>query len=240
MRILLTFALPEEGADFCRRLRNRKRERAVLLGELSGIMIGVVWLGIGMRNEENIRAAMDWFRPAVVVSSGFAGAVRTLLEPGDFLVAKNYSNPVLIQKSKQFVDGIGPFFCGTQVASRAEKQRLNQKMKVAVDPSPGTSVASNPTDPSVERDGWIAIDMESNKLADLCEEARVPLLVARMISDRLDEEIPTLFTGSGCKSLRELWWTIHFAIRMLWLRTVLASKLTAIVAAIQAGCRAQE
>ena len=90
--ILVTFALRQEGVSFERRLTQRIPKFGSVLGRLDSQEVAVSWLGIGARNQERFRSVLTDFRPELVINSGFAGAVRTLLEPGDFVLAENFSS----------------------------------------------------------------------------------------------------------------------------------------------------
>jgi len=145
-----------------------------------------------------------------VINSGFAGAVRTLLEPGDFVLAENFSSPELLKRheTNSVFEAIGRFVCVDAIADSAAKMRINGEENV------------------------IALDMESARIATVCRKASVPLLSARMISDRYDEGIPGIFLGKGIRQKRDLLEAIAFAGRMIMLRGNLADRVVELVRAL--------
>jgi nucleoside phosphorylase len=210
LNILVTFALRQEGALFERRLIQRIPKLGSIFGRLDSEDVGVSWLGIGARNEARFESTLTGLRPELVINSGFAGAVRTLLEPGDFVLAENYSSSELMKRlDKRFVFvARGRFACVDTVADAAGKMRLN-------------------------RDGNIvAVDMESAPVAEVCRKLSVPLLSAKMISDRHDEEIPRVFLGKGIRQKNDLLEAVVFASRMIMLRRNLADRISELIRAL--------
>jgi hypothetical protein len=74
--------------------------------------------------------------------------------------------------------------------------------------------------------------MESAPVAEVCRKLSVPLLSAKMISDRHDEEIPRVFLGKGIRQKRDLLEAIAFAGRMVMLRRNLADRVVELVRAL--------
>ena len=180
--ILVTFALRQEGASFERRLLQRIPKFGSVFGRLDSQEVAVSWLGIGARNEERFKSILTGFRPELVINSGFAGAVRTLLEPGDFVLAENYSSAEIVERLDErcAFAARGQFACVDAVADSAAKMRLNAEGSI------------------------LAVEMESAPVAEVCRKLSVPLLSAKMISDRYDEEIPRVFLGKGIRQKRDL------------------------------------
>jgi nucleoside phosphorylase len=214
LNILVTFALRPEGVSFERRLTQRAPKAGAIFGRLDSQAVAVSWLGISARNEERFKRTLVEFRPQLVINSGFAGAVRTLLEPGDFVLAENYSSSEIVRRlDKQFVFAArGLFACVDTVADSAAKMRLNSEGNV------------------------VAVDMESAPVAEVCRRLSVPLLSAKMISDRHDEEIPGVFLGKGIRQKKDLFQAMTFASRMIRLRRTLADRLAELVRVL-AGSR---
>jgi nucleoside phosphorylase len=208
--ILVTFALRQEGASFERRLIQRIPKSGSVFGRLDSQEVAVSWLGIGARNEERFKSTLTGFHPDLVINSGFAGAVRTLLEPGDFVLAENYSSAELLKRlDKRCVFAArGRFACVDTVADSAAKMRFNAEGSI------------------------LAVEMESAPVAEICRKLSVPLLSAKMISDRHDEEIPKVFLGEGIRQKKELLKAIAFASRMIMLRRNLADRVVELIRAI--------
>ena len=208
--ILVIFALRQEGASFERRLTRRNPKFGSILGRLDSQEVAVSWVGIGVRDEEQFKSALTDLRPELVINSGFAGAVRTLLEPGDFVLAENFSSfePVKRLEKVCLFEARGRFACVDSVADSAAKRRVNS-------------------------DGdFVALDMESARVAEVCRKLSVPLVSAKMISDRHDEEIPRVFLGKGFRQKKDLFEGIAFASRMIMLRRRLADRLAELIRAI--------
>jgi nucleoside phosphorylase len=208
--ILVTFALRQEGALFERRLIQRIPKFGSVFGRLDSEEVAVTWLGIGARNEERFESVLTGLRPELVINSGFAGAVRTLLEPGDFVLAENYSSSELVKRLNKccFFVARGQFACVDTVADSAGKMRFNSERSI------------------------VAVDMESAPVAQVCRKLSVPLLSAKMISDRHDEEIPRVFLGQGIRQKNDLSEAVLFASRMIILRRNLADRLAELIRAL--------
>jgi nucleoside phosphorylase len=208
--ILVTFALRQEGASFVRRLIQRIPKFGSVFGRLDSQEVAVAWLGIGARNEERFKSTLTGFSPQLVINSGFAGAVRTLLEPGDFVLAENYSSAELVKRlDKQYAFAArGRFACVDTVADSAAKIQFNTEGNI------------------------LAVEMESAPVAEVCGKLSVPLISAKMISDRHDEEIPKVFLGKGIRQKKDILEAIAFASRMIMLRRNLADRVVELIQAL--------
>jgi nucleoside phosphorylase len=210
LKILVTFALRQEGVSFERRLTQRIVHPYSVLGRLGSQEVALYWLGTGVRDEAQFKSVLADLRSELVINSGFAGAVRTLLEPGDFVLAENFSSPELLKRfeTDPLFEARGRFVCVDAIADSAAKMRIN---------SQGNT---------------IALDMESARVAAVCRTLSVPWLSARMISDRHDEGIPGVFLGKGVRQLKDIAEAIAFASRMIVLRRRLAARLVELIRAI--------
>jgi nucleoside phosphorylase len=209
-KILVTFALRQEGISFERRLRQRNIKSGLVRGRLDSQEIAICWLGVGVRQEAKFKRILSESHFELVINSGFAGAVRPLLEPGDFVLAKNFSSPELSQrlKSDHVFEASGDFLSVDAVADSATKIRASSK------------------------GSFVALDMESARVAAVCSDLSLPLVSARMISDRSNEEIPGVFLGQGIRRLKDIPEAMAFAGRMIVLRRKLADKLTELIRAV--------
>ncbi len=206
-KILVTFALRQEGVSFERRLTQRTSGGGIVVGRLNSREVGVTWLGMRLRDDKQFEGIMANFRPAIVINSGFAGAVRTLLEPGDFLLAENFSSPEIVNRleAAPVFDARGAFESVPEVAEPADKFRINAAGAI------------------------LAVDMESARFTAICLERAVPFITARMVSDRVDEAIPRVFLGKGLARMKDISDAIGFAGRMIQLRPRLADRLTRLI-----------
>jgi nucleoside phosphorylase len=210
LKILVTFAFRQEGMSFQKRLTQPIARSGICLGRLDSQEVAVCWLGAGLRDVDLFKSILSDQRPELVINSGFAGAIRTLLEPGDFVLAENFSSPDLLQrlKTSSLFEARGRFLCVDTVIDSATKTRINSAENI------------------------FAVDMESARVDAVCRKLAVPLITARMISDRYDEEIPGLFLGKRIRQLPEISDAVAFASRMLALRRKLADRLQQLIQAV--------
>jgi len=215
---IVTFALPQEGYPFARRLKRRAVRRSLVLGHLGTSEIAVCWLGIGAKNIELFASAVSELQPRLIIHSGFAGGVRSLLEAGDFVLAQNCSSPEILERvrASHLFSAVGRFASVSAMAGPETKARLR-----------------------LERD-VLAIDMESERAAVVCRKFSVPFLTARMISDRSDEAVPRIFAGGKPRGPGDVLDAIHFAGRMLVLRERLATRLSQLVEELERARKSHE
>jgi nucleoside phosphorylase len=209
-KILVTFALLQEGLSFERKLRQRVVKRGLTMGQFGAHEIAVFRLGLGVQEKEGFKCAVRELNSELVINSGFAGAVRTLLEPGDFVLAENFSSPELsnrLGKTRIFT-AKGSFAPVNDVADSVAKARLNSDAN------------------------FIALDMESAQVAALCSDLLVSCVSAKMISDRYDERIPEIFLGKRIRRMKDITDAIWFASRMVVLREKLADRLVELISVL--------
>ena len=209
-KILVTFALRQEGIPFEKRLTQRIASSKSVLGCLNSQEVAVSWLGMAVWNEDQFRGVLADLGSELVINSGFAGAVRTLLEPGDFILAENFSSPELVKRfaESRIFEARGRFASVDTVADPVAKLQANSAGNV------------------------IALDMESARVDAICRELSVPLVTARMISDRYDEGIPSVFLGKGIRQMKDIFDAVAFASRMIVLRRRLADRLVEMIQVI--------
>jgi nucleoside phosphorylase len=206
--VILVFALPEEARVVRRRIRWHKPPIDVPRGSFAGQEVSLAFVGIRAVRIGELEQSIDQIKPRMIISSGFAGGIRSLLEAGDFVLSTNYTDAdiakILSQNPKIF-DAAGPFVQVERVASASDKWSLNRSH------------------------GACAVDMESEGIADLCRRKGISLVTARMISDTIDEAIPAVFTQKKISRLRDVYGAVGFAARMLQLTGKLADRLEALV-----------
>jgi nucleoside phosphorylase len=201
--LLVVFALPAEARVFQRRLARKQKQETFFDGIMFGRRVGVCFVGIRAAAVVNLEETIQRATPTLVISSGFAGATRALLEPGDFLIASNYTTAQVELPVGRLVDAIGPFCSVEQVSGPAEKRRLGEFN--------------------------LAVDMESRSIAAVCDRYQIPLITARMISDGRDEGIPPVFIGGKLRNPKEVLEASQFAFRMLRLTRRLADRLSQLI-----------
>jgi adenosylhomocysteine nucleosidase len=167
--IAITFALAAESADFIRLLQDRepaaRGTAAAIVGSLHNQPICVVHTGVG---EKIARAQISKFiaeaKPALLISSGFAGASTDELKPGDVMLAEN--------------------FCAPDLLAIARSAFLRTNVRVGK-----LATAAAVIDTIMEREtlarntGALAIDMETEAIAQRCAEVDIPMLSLRAITD---------------------------------------------------------
>jgi nucleoside phosphorylase len=210
--LLLIFALPEEARAVRRRIRWTAPEAGIPRGTFAGQDVSLGFVGIGGAGISKVERTMELIQPGMVISSGFAGATRSLLEAGDFVLSTNYTDPEIgkLLNQKKIADATGPFVQVGKVASGSDKWSLNRSL------------------------GSVVVDMESAMIANLCQKKQLPLVTARMISDAIDESIPAIFVGKKISRVGEVGDAAIFAGRMLGLIGKLADRLEVLVAAVAA------
>jgi nucleoside phosphorylase len=210
LKILVTFALRQEGVSFERRLRRRNAKSDLVLGYLGSQGITIFWLGTGVRRQVQFERALSDGNFDLVINSGFAGAVQKVLEPGDFVLCENFSSPEWLDrlKANTLFEASGPFVSVDTIAGSEAKTRIAGDENI------------------------VALDMESAQVSAVCRKLSVALVSARMISDRSDEEIPGIFLGKGIRRLKDVSKAIAFAGRMTVLRRRLADRLVELIRTI--------
>jgi len=135
----------------------------------------ILYFGITGVGRKNVKKFFkEYFKlkikPALLISTGYAGAINPLLKVGDIVVAgkficdKNKYYLKLSQKHKKYsATGFGV----KKIVSRYEKLELRKKY-------PGVDF----------------VDMESCEVIKICRENKINFVIIRTISDTLDFEFP--------------------------------------------------
>jgi nucleoside phosphorylase len=205
--VILVFALPEEARVVRRRIRWDRSPVDVPRGTFAGQEVSVAFVGISAVRIGELERSIDQAKPRMIISSGFAGGIRSLLEAGDFVLSTNYTDADIAKSLRQhqtIFDASGPFVQVQRVASVSDKWSLNRSR------------------------GACAVDMESETIAGLCRSKGISLVTARMISDAIDEAIPAVFTQKKVSRLSDVHGAVGFAARMLQLTGKLADRLEAL------------
>jgi nucleoside phosphorylase len=205
--VILVFALPEEARVVRRRIRWDKSPVDVPRGSFAGQEVSLAFVGITAVRIRELERSIDQVKPRLIISSGFAGGTRSLLEAGDFVLSTNCTDADIaktLRQHQKIFDAAGPFVQVQRVASASDKWSLNRSR------------------------GACAVDMESETIAGLCRRKGISLVTARMISDAIDEAIPAIFTQKKVSRLSDVHGAVGFAARMLQLTGKLADRLEAL------------
>lgn len=167
--IVVTFALPAESSAFIALLQNQARLRPAgferITGTLHGQSICVMHTGVG---EKSARARLGHFlneeMPTLLISAGFAGALRDTLQVGDVLLAENFSTAALLANAGAALGASQLFVASlttahTVIDSSATRQQIR------------------------DATGAAAVDMETEFIAELCAARGIPMLSLRAITD---------------------------------------------------------
>ncbi|MBV8275552.1 MAG: hypothetical protein JO170_09890, partial [Verrucomicrobia bacterium] len=90
--VILVFALPEEARVVRRRIRWRKSPVGVPRGVFAEQEVSLAFVGISAVRIAELDRSIEQLKPRIIISSGFAGGTRSLLEAGDFVLSTNYTD----------------------------------------------------------------------------------------------------------------------------------------------------
>lgn len=174
--IAIAFALPAESSDFVRLLTEpvvHSREGVESIrGQIHGRSVTVFHTGVG---EKSCRVHIENFlrepQFKYLISAGFAGALDPELKIGHLLLSENFSSPELLGSPQLDCAGEGLFVgklatVPRVIASKSERDRR-----------------------AVES-GAVAVDMETEFIAEACAAHGLPLLSLRVVSDTPSEPFP--------------------------------------------------
>jgi adenosylhomocysteine nucleosidase len=166
-------------------------------GRLGGQDCVLVQSGMGrQRAEQALRAVLAQYQPVAVLSLGFCGAVAATLRVGDLVVCSPVGALLTLPS--------GPHVAPSPVGwLHCDGALVQQALAVPMPPGAGQLVGGGClTVPSAAGPRgvkqWLsesfpsfAVDMESFWIGHLAQEAGVPLLVVRSVSDTLAESLPS-------------------------------------------------
>jgi adenosylhomocysteine nucleosidase len=157
------------------------REEAAPFGRVAAGLPGVAVLmtGMGKRNaERTLREWLERWRPAQVISCGFAGGLDPELTAGTIVFAAPAGSPLTTALSQV---GARPvrFHCADRIVATAEEKRALR-----------------------ERIGADAVEMESQAMEAVCQDAGIPFATVRVILDTAAEDLPLDFNRLLTPDLR--------------------------------------
>jgi adenosylhomocysteine nucleosidase len=158
--VLVCFAVKEEARYFIAALaREDSRVRTLITG-------------MGRANADlRLGMAVAVRRPAMVITTGFAGGLNPELVAGQVLFEAD-SETGLAARLMQAGGIEGKFYCAEQVAvTAAQKAELWKST------------------------GADAVEMESGVIRRLCRESNIPSATVRVISDAADKDLPLDFNA---------------------------------------------
>ncbi len=168
--------------------------------------IVLVRSGVGrQRAEDATHQVIDRFKPGVLISIGYAGAVQPELNVGDMVIA----DTIIEEKDE------GEYSPDSDWFNRAKDISCSEGFIAVVG---GLLTVDNVIHDSLskkelgENYSVQAVEMETSAIAKVAEEKEVPLLSLRVISDRLDQELldSSSFLGSDgeISTLKAGWYVL--------------------------------
>jgi nucleoside phosphorylase len=137
--------------------------------------VQILLVGMGRANAEKaIRAALDANRPALVITSGFAGGLNPQLLTGDVVFEGEFRIQNSEFRTRLLAAGAheGKFHCANHVATTAaEKWTLWQQT------------------------GADAVEMESQVIREICREHDIPSITVRVVLDTAGEDLALDFNA---------------------------------------------
>jgi len=171
--IAVSFALPTESSDLVGLLRDRKSDEAeIVWGKIENKEVAIFHTGVGRKScaarvDNFLRAQL----PRILISSGFAGAASEDLRVGDLLLAENFSDPPLLFEAQRILISshvrVGKLFTSLTIVDSIDKRNEIAREHNAV-----------------------ALDMETECIAQACAARQIRMLSLRTISDTPRQPFP--------------------------------------------------
>lgn len=179
MRVLVTFGVEAEFAPW-RKLRNLSAREVsgftVQEAIIGRATVDFVVTGMGMENARRGTEAALSKEHQVCIGCGFAGALKPTLKIGDVIVARAVQE---LGKSKTLE-------CSRNLLMAASENRaIEARMFLTTNRVIGTSEEKQRLSPFAD-----AVDMESFATISVAKERNVSAVAVRVISDRLNEDMP--------------------------------------------------
>ena len=173
--IAVTFALPAESSEFLSRLKDKSRADRngirVIRGKIDDRDIEILHTGVGEKVcRQRVEKFLQDHQFDLLITTGFAGALNDELQPGDLLLAKNFSTIDLNERGLSCSSL--PIHVADLLTVSALIDSSNERNKI--------SRASNAA----------AVDMETEFIARACATHGIPLLSLRVITDTPTQPFP--------------------------------------------------
>jgi len=173
--IAVTFAFPAESSEFLSRLKDKSRADRngirVIRGKIDDRDIEILHTGVGEKVcRQRVEKFLQDHQFDLLITTGFAGALNDELQPGDLLLAKNFST-IDLNERISFFSSL-PIHVADLLTVSALIDSSNERNKI--------SRASNAA----------AVDMETEFIARACATHGIPLLSLRVITDTPTQPFP--------------------------------------------------
>ena len=170
--IAITFALPTESSDLIRQLGPVQRDGSLVFGKIDNHEVTILHTGVGPKNcAARMETLLHKAQPRLLISSGFAGAVRNGFCVGDLILAENFSDQQLLVSAREVL---------RDRDARAVKLFTSQTIADGISERNEIARSRNVD----------AVDMETETIAEVCAAHGVPMLSLRAISDAPGEPFP--------------------------------------------------
>jgi adenosylhomocysteine nucleosidase len=174
--IAITFALPTESSGLVRQLRDKSSENRngvpLIRGSIHGREIELLHTGVGEKScQGRLGSFLADARHEFLISCGFAGAAAENLHVGDLVLGENFSDLELFAAMRQILHDRGVRI-GNLFSSSAMIDSPTARREIA------------------QKQGAIAIDMETHTIAEVCRIRDVPMASLRVISDTSRQPFP--------------------------------------------------
>ncbi len=179
MRIGLVAEVKWEVREVCRQLKLRLLDtRDEIWGaDLNGHVIRLCLSGmVPAVAKTRVDRFLDSQKLDLMICSGLAGALRPNIVVGDVIVSSTDRSLIHIAESALKERAI-PFHVGPLVTVASP----------VLTPAPRRDLA--------KKTGAIAVDMESQTIAALCRERRIPCLAMKGVSDGIDDDLSPILGG---------------------------------------------
>lgn len=192
-RIIMLAALPEEVRPFLRQSRARRRRGLpwpaweFAWGQVRGLLV-LSGMGVGAAGEA-ARGLVAQFRPQLLISLGFGGALSPELRPGDLVLGAAYAR---YEPRTQVLAPVTP----TPAPPRALPVLLDGLAAAALPASLGTFITTPWIIHKADQGGALldlsapVLDLESAAVSEVARSAALPFLGLRAITDTAAEELP--------------------------------------------------
>ncbi len=174
--IAVTFALPTESSAFMRLLRDPKKlirnGVPIMRGDIGEVRVEILHIGVGAKIcQSRLEGFFTGGDYQTLISAGFAGGTTDKIDIADLVLAENFSSPQLLSKARQLLPEsfthVGRLFTVDAVVDSVEDRNgLARKT------------------------GAIAIDMETECIAQACAARGLPMLSLRAITDTPADPFP--------------------------------------------------
>ena len=158
--MVVTFAVPDESRAF---VAASERGPVVVVHTGMGDSPG------GRRRLDDVLGEDDL--PRLVISAGYAGALRADIRVGDLVLGENFSDAGLLAAARTLLAD-EPLHVGGTVTQAVVAETAGAKAALHA------------------ATGALAVDMETAWIAEACAHAGVPLLALRVVSDAAGQSFP--------------------------------------------------